>query len=304
MYVVLRAFGPLDLPLDLVAPVRLGPVVVAGDRAVVAAMVVAALVVSELWARRNGTRSDAAWAATWVGLGAARLAFVAAQPAPFVERPWEIVFVWQGGFVGWLGGLTAVAYAVASAIRAGGARELRARGIAPSAVAALVTGALAMAFLPAVPPAPHVSEWPAIQRLADGEAVDPARWVGTPTIVNLFATWCPPCRRELPMLVAWAQEGDVQADRGEGQVRIVIVSQGERPETVTSFLEAEGLPVDGVMLDPAGRLGHALGAVGLPTTIVLDPAGEVSSIVFGETSRARLEAALRAATSAVGDGER
>jgi hypothetical protein len=54
-----------------------------------------------------------------------------------------------------------------------------------------------------------------------------------------------------------------------------------------------GWPGSDVFVDPSGRLGDLLGVVGLPTTFVLDRSGNVVGTLFGETSRARLEAVLR-----------
>ena len=99
-------------------------------------------------------------------------------------------------------------------------------------------------------------------------------------MVNLWATWCGPCRRELPMLL------DELAGRDD--VRLALVSQGERAATVRDYLEAQGLPGDDVWLDRQGALGRAVSLVGLPTTVFVDAGGRVVEVAFGEISRARL----------------
>ncbi|MFX8184034.1 TlpA disulfide reductase family protein, partial [Acinetobacter baumannii] len=69
---------------------------------------------------------------------------------------------------------------------------------------------------------------------------------GKPLVLNLWATWCPPCRRELPMMVRLSQE--------HPEVRVAFASQGGGPAVVRSFLEEEKLAPKWVLLDPETQL--------------------------------------------------
>lgn len=78
------------------------------------------------------------------------------------------------------------------------------------------------------------------------------------------------------------------------EVRFVFVSQGEAPETVRRFLEAQGLAMEWPLLDPSTRLSEALGVQGLPTTFFFDREGRLVLRHMGELSEALLMDYLRA----------
>jgi len=98
---------------------------------------------------------------------------------------------------------------------------------------------------------------------------------GRPLIVNFWASWCTPCRRELPsMNRAWAE----LKPRG---VAMLAINLGEDVEAVKGFL-AE-FPIDfPVLLDPRGNIGQRWRVRGLPTTFVLNGRGEIVYRATGE----------------------
>lgn len=87
-------------------------------------------------------------------------------------------------------------------------------------------------------------------------------------MMNLWATWCPPCRAEMPDLQRLATRY-----AGAG-LSIVGVNQGESPERARAFADSLriGFPI---WIDADQRYGRAYGALGLPTTVVLDRRGVV-----------------------------
>nr|WP_027830188.1 TlpA disulfide reductase family protein [Marinobacter sp. HL-58] len=107
---------------------------------------------------------------------------------------------------------------------------------------------------------------------------------GQPTVVNLWATWCPPCIREMPVLE------DAQG-RYPG-VNFVFANQGEDPETISRFLSEQNLDLDHVLSDRQGGFGRATGSQGLPTTLFYNARGKLVDSHMGELSRASLARGL------------
>lgn len=126
---------------------------------------------------------------------------------------------------------------------------------------------LAVAWLLFKPAGGGANGLPALtlERL-EGGSVHLASSEGKPVVVNLWATWCPPCRRELPMLA--------RAARTNPSVRFYFVDQGEAPATVRGYLaERPDLDIEGVLLDPGSVLSDRFGAAGLPVTLFFDARG-------------------------------
>lgn len=98
---------------------------------------------------------------------------------------------------------------------------------------------------------------------------------GKPIIINFWATWCPPCRAEMPsMNRAWAKVKD------EG-ILMFAVNVGEKPETIAKF--TDDIPIDfPIILDVDTKLSMAWGVRGMPTTYILDANGKVVYSAVGE----------------------
>jgi cytochrome c biogenesis protein CcmG/thiol:disulfide interchange protein DsbE len=86
---------------------------------------------------------------------------------------------------------------------------------------------------------------------------------GQPRLVNVFASWCIPCRIEAPALAALKQRG----------VPIDAVVVRDKPEDVAAFLAQNGDPFDRIGDDPRTRVQFALGSSGVPETFVVDGRG-------------------------------
>ena len=96
----------------------------------------------------------------------------------------------------------------------------------------------------------------------------PARLI----ILDLFATWCPPCQQETPLL----REFD-RAYRAQG-LEIIGISVQERAETVRAYAKRYALEYP-ILVDADGALFRLAGAGGLPTKILLDPSGRVIAVL-------------------------
>jgi len=102
------------------------------------------------------------------------------------------------------------------------------------------------------------------------------------TVVNLWASWCGPCRREMPAFT--------HAQALHPDVRFIFANQGETAETVTAFLKQENLRLNNVVLDPDRSWMTRFHSSGIPTTLFFDANGRLLSSRVGEMSEAALDA--------------
>ena len=259
----------------------LGPFVLAGDRLAALIALLVYLLVIELVEWRRWRRGAAAGLGRWpmlVVLGwvlAARAGFVLSNGATFAARPLDVLKVWQGGFSATAGGYGAAFVIAAAALSA---RRAVAPLIAAAVLAALVSNGAMLALSARAPGGPGRLPAAAFADL-DGRAapLDPE---GRPVVVNLWASWCGPCRRELPMM----QEVAAQAP----QVTLRFVNQGETPAAIRRFLAETHLSGADVRLDPERSLMARFGAIGLPATLFFRADGRLERGVIGEISRAEL----------------
>ena len=95
---------------------------------------------------------------------------------------------------------------------------------------------------------------------------------GKVSIVNVFASWCGPCRLEHPMLKALSENADLRA-RG---VRLVGVNYKDDPENARRFLGREGNPFAAIGVDSSGRVGIDWGLTGVPETFIVKGDGTIA----------------------------
>jgi thiol-disulfide isomerase/thioredoxin len=91
-----------------------------------------------------------------------------------------------------------------------------------------------------------------------------------PVVVNLWASWCTPCRDELPMLQAYA-------DRAAGEVRVLGVVTEDRRSAAASLAEDLGITFP-ALDDREGLVRTDLARIGLPVTLFVDAAGRVRHV--------------------------
>ncbi len=97
---------------------------------------------------------------------------------------------------------------------------------------------------------------------------------GTPVVLNFWATWCGPCRAEMPEL-------ENAARRYDPKVRIIGVDQGEAPKVVQEFVDELGVSFT-VPMDSDMSVGDTYRIIGLPTTFFIDRDGIIRQIWAGE----------------------
>ncbi len=114
----------------------------------------------------------------------------------------------------------------------------------------------------------------------DGKPVSFADHRGEVVLVNVWATWCGPCRVEMPSIQALY---DRFKDRGFTVLAVSVDAGPRYREKVIEFMEEEGLDLP-VLLDPEGRIMRTLRTVGVPETFVLDREGRIVKRLIGATN--------------------
>ena len=128
----------------------------------------------------------------------------------------------------------------------------------------------------------------------DGRALNLGALQGQPVLLNLWATWCAPCVKEMPLL------DELAGDYGD-RLRVVTVSQDMgKVEKVTDFFRQGGYENLEPWIDPEAQLGYALGDTVLPTTVLYDASGQEVWRVRGDFDWGSAEA--RAAIDEVVEG--
>ena len=217
------------------------------------------------------------WRMLLVGLLGARLAFAWEWQASYFAEPLSLLDLRDGGWNATAGLIAAGFYGLH---RVRGRRALR-RPVVAALIATWLIGTasallLAMRATPAVP-------LPALSLASlQGPPVVLSGFAGKPTVINLWATWCPPCRREMPVLL--------QAQAEQPDVNFVFIDQGEAPAAITGYLTRNGLTgLRNVLVDERRQAGLALGGQGaLPTTLFYDASGRRVASRIGALSPATL----------------
>jgi thiol-disulfide isomerase/thioredoxin len=218
--------------------------------------------------------------AALIGLLAARLAHLGLNADLYLATPWSAFDVRDGG---WHVPTGVVAGAVWLAWRGWRMQELR-RPLAAGGLA----GMLFWIAASAATSLGQARELPAtvLTELNGALSVNLAQAArGRPVVVNLWASWCGPCRQEMPMLAV--------AQQRESAVGFLFVNQGESDSAVHAYLTDQGLPLREVLLDAGSKLGPAVGSRGLPTTLFYDGQGRRVDAHFGVLNAAALESRLR-----------
>lgn len=116
----------------------------------------------------------------------------------------------------------------------------------------------------------------------DGKRVSLGDFAGTPVVINFWATYCPPCKAELPLL-----QKQVPASRA----RLVLIDEGDGADAVQGFLAGLGVR-QASLLDPDLRIGRAYGMSALPMTVFVRADGTVERRQVGELDEGVLASEL------------
>jgi cytochrome c biogenesis protein CcmG/thiol:disulfide interchange protein DsbE len=102
----------------------------------------------------------------------------------------------------------------------------------------------------------------------DGGQVKLSDFKGRPVVVNLWATWCAPCKLEHPLLVKMAQEENVE-------ILGILYKDPKGMDAARELLVREGNPFAKIGLDPIGDLGLDIGISGVPESFLIDANGVI-----------------------------
>src|SRR5690606_23955807 len=141
--------------------------------------------------------------------------------------------------------------------------------------------------LPPMPTPVNLADTPAVDfqlTSLDGETVSASDYRGRVLFINFWATWCEPCRRELP-----AFETFVKSQPEDGAA-IIAVNVAETTEQVQAFLEENGVDGITVLMDTDQAVADEYGIRQLPVTYVVDQNGVIRYPKYGEMTLEELEA--------------
>jgi thiol-disulfide isomerase/thioredoxin len=255
--------------------VSIGPFALAVVHLLLIGALALATLVGWLTSRRTGANPESALFGLFLlGLLVARAGFVIEYWAHYQAQPWQALDIRDGGFLIWPGVLAVILGGLLMAWRRLDLRRPLGLGLGSGLLFWLLAN-LGLNIYQQGVRLPEIT-----LRNAAGESVQLDDYQGRPLVINLWATWCPPCRREMPVLQA------AQAERDD--VVFLFVNQAESPQSVENFLSAQGLRLSNVLFDSSGQLAQSVGSMALPTTVFYSAEGRLIGSHLGELSRVSL----------------
>jgi len=253
----------------------LGPFSLALNHLLLLAALVLATFVGWLGGRRQRVNPERALFGLFLlGLLLARVGFVLVYWAQYQNHLPGIIDIRDGGFLVWPGVIAVVIGALVHGFRRPALRTSMAMGVL-SGLMFWWLASLAVSASQQDARLPNLS-----LRDGSGTPVHLSDYQGKKLVINLWATWCPPCRREMPVLQV--------AQQTNPDVVFLFVNQAETPREVGTFLTSQGLQLDNLLFDDTGELARRVGSAALPTTLFYRPDGGLSASHLGELSNASL----------------
>lgn len=253
----------------------LGPLVMSTQHLLLLLALASALLAGSLTGRsRHVNPEHALLGLLLLALSVSRIAFVAAYWTHYEGSALSILDIRDGGFLVWPG---LVASLTAAAVYAWRRPVLRKPMAVPLATGLTLWG-LGNLTLGALQDDARLPELTV--RNAAGQTVRLTDYEGKKLVINLWATWCPPCRREMPVLQA--------AQRERSDTVFLFVNQRETPDDIHTFLTRQALHLDNMLFDNNGEVARYVGSAALPTTLFYQPDGRFAGSHMGELSTASL----------------
>lgn len=163
---------------------------------------------------------------------------------------------------------------------------MRRQGLALGLVAALLLGGFLIAELLSGEASPRADAAPALpSTVLQGPAIDLADLRGQYVVVHFWASWCEPCVKEAPQLVALSRSLP-------GRATLVGVNWADNSKGARAFLRRHGWRFP-VLEDRDGAVGEAYGISGLPVTYLIDTEGKVAETIVGPIREQQILADLQ-----------
>ena len=235
----------------------------------------------------------------WIGVLGARLSFVAVNWSAYRAAPWTALYFWQPGYF-FLGGLVCGS---CGALLLGQKYFPAKRRVLFTVVGSSYLVAILLYFAglqslellrqPGISGAGSTVSDFRLRNLS-GSSVHLSDLAGRGIVLNFWATWCPPCRREMPLL------DDIQKIYQDRGISVVGVAIGEPVDQVKSYVEsiAVSYPIwvdaspTAAGFDRTQEIFSRFGGVGYPTTIFIDRNGVIQKVYVGELSRGFLQSQI------------
>lgn len=213
------------------------------------------------------------------GAVAARVGYILLWWEAYTSAPLSMISVSDGGFIWWAGCLAALTWTVW--------RTRQQLALRRPVLIAITTGMLcwfgAKSVLPLIQ-GPGLTLPALVLETLDQRPISLRSYTGRPVILNLWSSWCPPCRREMPVF----QEAQAQYPN----VAFVMFNQGEDLGQARSFLNSKALAFNDVLLDPNSLASRVRNVPGLPTTLFFDAQGRLVDTHLGELNMPSLKSTI------------
>ena len=122
----------------------------------------------------------------------------------------------------------------------------------------------------------------------EGGSVTLSSQRGRPVLINFWASWCVPCRTEMPMIE--------RVTKTHSGLKVLLVNERDDPGAARAFVQQLGIH-DPVLLDPDGKVGDVYGVSGLPTTFFIRPDGTLEGGYIGQMDETILRTHLSSIAS-------
>ena len=212
--------------------------------------------------RRIGI-SDVIFDMALVAVPTGRAVFVAIWFSAYQDDPWSVFDIRDGGFEPWTALIAAILMAVWRTRQRPALLKPLFVGLTTGIGAWIALQAAGWAGTPPPRSAPAVS----LMDMNGRPSQLSASAAGRGMVVNMWATWCPPCQREMPALS--------RAQVLHPNVSFVFVNQGESLESVRRYLRLVPFHLDHVLVDEGNLLGKAMDSTALPMTLIYGINGQL-----------------------------